>query len=61
MANLSNINNILRTSSAGVGINCDAEFSLDIENTNIYERGGRSYIQKPIHRIFVQLKRFLNI
>ena len=35
--------------------------SKTIENTNIYERGGRSYIQKPIHRIFVQLKRFLNI
>ena len=31
MANLSNINNILRTSSAGIGINCDAEFSLDVE------------------------------
>ena len=34
MANLSNINNILRTSSAGVGINCDAEFSLDIEKAS---------------------------
>tara|TARA_B110000305_G_C19345646_1_gene591526 strand:+ start:174 stop:944 length:771 start_codon:yes stop_codon:yes gene_type:complete len=32
-----------------------------IENTNIYERGGRSYIQKPIHRILVQLKKFLNM
>ena len=34
MANLSNINNILRTSSLGVGINCDAEFSLDIEKAS---------------------------
>ena len=34
MANLSNINNILRTSSLGVGINCDAEFSLDVEKAS---------------------------
>ena len=34
MANLSNINNILRTSSLGIGINCDAEFSLDIEKAS---------------------------
>jgi hypothetical protein len=34
MANLSNINNVLRTSSLGVGINCDAEFSLDIEKAS---------------------------
>ena len=34
MGNLSNINNILRTSSTGVGINCDAEFSLDIEKAS---------------------------
>ena len=32
-----------------------------IESTNMYERGGRSYIQKPIHRILVQLRRFLNM
>jgi hypothetical protein len=32
-----------------------------IENTNIYKRGGRSYIQKPLHRIFVQIRRFLKI
>ena len=34
MANISNINNILRTGSLGVGINCDAEFSLDIEKAS---------------------------
>ena len=28
--------------------------SETINNTNIYERGGRSYIQKPIHRIIYQ-------
>ena len=33
--------------------------SKNIDNTNKYERGGRSYIQKPIHRIIVQLKRVL--
>ena len=33
--------------------------SKNIDNTNKYERGGRSYIQKPIHRIIVQLKRAL--
>ena len=32
-----------------------------INNTSIYERGGRSYIQKPIHRIFVEIRRFLKI
>jgi len=35
--------------------------SNTIENTSIYKRGGRSYIQKPMHRIFAQLKRILNI
>ena len=29
-----------------------------INNTNIYERGGRSHIQKPLHRIHFQLKTF---
>ena len=32
-----------------------------INDTNIYERGGRSYIQKPLHRILVQLKKLLKI
>mgnify|MGYP000359606848 FL=1 len=32
-----------------------------INNTNIYERGGRSYIQKPLHRILMQLKILLKI
>ena len=32
-----------------------------INNTNIYERGGRSYIQKPLHRILMQLKTLLKI
>ena len=35
--------------------------SKDINDTHIYERGGRSYIQKPLHRILQQLKRVLNI
>ena len=29
-----------------------------INNTNIYERGGRSHIQKPLHRILFQLRTF---
>ena len=33
--------------------------SKSIDDTNIYERGGRSHIQKPLHRILVQLKRLL--
>ena len=33
--------------------------SSSIDDTNIYERGGRSYIQKPLHRILIQLKRLL--
>ena len=32
-----------------------------INNTNIYERGGRSYVQKPLHRILFQLKTLLKI
>ena len=32
-----------------------------ITNTHMYKRGGRSYIQKPIHRILEQLRRFFNI
>jgi len=32
-----------------------------INNTNIYERGGRSYVQKPLHRILFQLKTLLEI
>ena len=33
--------------------------SETINNTNIYERGGRSYIQKPIHRIIYQIRKIL--
>ena len=29
----------------------------DIENINIYSRGGRSYIQKPIHRLIYQIRK----
>jgi hypothetical protein len=32
-----------------------------INEKNKYKRGGRSYIQKPIHRILEQLRRFFNI
>jgi hypothetical protein len=32
-----------------------------INNNNIYERGGRSYVQKPLHRILFQLKTLLKI
>ena len=32
-----------------------------IDNTNIYARGGRSYVQKPLHRILRQLKELLRI
>ena len=32
-----------------------------IDSTNIYERGGRSYVQKPLHRILRQLKQLLKI
>jgi len=35
--------------------------SETIDDTNIYERGGRSYIQKPLHRILQQLKTLLKI
>ena len=28
----------------------------EIKNTNIYERGGRAHIQKPIHRIIYQIR-----
>jgi len=34
MANLSNINNVLRTGSTGIGINCDPEFTLDVERAS---------------------------
>ena len=31
-----------------------------IDSTNIYERGGRSYIQKPFHRFIFQFQRLIN-
>ena len=34
--------------------------SKDITNTNIYERGGRSYIQRPFHRLIYQIQRWIN-
>ena len=34
--------------------------SKSIDGTNIYERGGRSNIQKPLHRILIQLKTLWN-
>ena len=33
----------------------------DIENTNIYLRGGRSYVQIPIHRLVYQIQKYLNL
>ena len=33
--------------------------SQDIEKTNIYLRGGRSYVQKPFHRLFYQIQKIL--
>ena len=39
----------------------DIPSSKIINSTNIYERGGRSYIQKPLHRILIQLKILLKI
>ena len=33
----------------------------DIENTNIYLRGGRSYVQIPIHRLIYQIQKYLNL
>lgn len=35
--------------------------AINIENTNIYLRGGRSYVQKPLHRLIYQLKKSLNL
>ena len=32
-----------------------------IENTNIYLRGGRSYIQKPFHRFIYQIQKIFNL
>ena len=33
----------------------------DIKKKNIYQRGGRSYIQKPFHRLFYQIQKILKI
>ena len=33
----------------------------DIEKTNIYLRGGRSYVQKPLHRLIYQIQKYLKI
>ena len=36
----------------------DLPSAQKINNTNIYNRGGRSYIQKPIHRFIYQIRVF---
>jgi len=33
----------------------------NIENTNIYLRGGRSYVQRPVHRLIYQIQKYLNL
>lgn len=33
--------------------------SLQIDNTNIFERGGRSYIQKPLNRVKFEIFKFI--
>lgn len=38
-----------------------APSSNDIENTNKFLRGGRSYIQKPLNRLIYQIQKLLNI
>ena len=38
-----------------------APSSNDIENTNNFLRGGRSYIQKPLNRLIYQIQKLLNI
>jgi hypothetical protein len=35
--------------------------SKEIDNINIYERGGRSYVQKPFHRFVYQIQKSLNL
>lgn len=39
----------------------DIPSETEIENENIYLRGGRSYIQKPYHRLIYQIQKLLNI
>jgi len=34
--------------------------ALEIKNTNIYLRGGRSYVQKPTHRLIYELQKIFN-
>jgi hypothetical protein len=34
--------------------------ALEIKNTNIYLRGGRSYVQKPTHRLVYELQKIFN-
>lgn len=39
----------------------DLPSSTKINNTNIYKRGGRSYVQKPLHRLNYQIQKSLNL
>ena len=39
----------------------DTASEKEIDNTNIYKRGGRAYIQKPFHRLIYQIQNYLNI
>ena len=39
----------------------DIPSSNEIDKINIYERGGRSHIQKPIHRLVYQFQGFFNL
>lgn len=39
----------------------DIPNSNEIDKINIYERGGRSHIQKPFHRLVYQFQRFFNL
>ena len=34
--------------------------SITIDQTNIFERSGRSYVQKPINRIYYEIYNYLN-
>lgn len=51
-----NFRNILDLNNYYNNLFLEIPSSKIINNTNIYDRGGRSYIQKPIHRIIFQLR-----
>ena len=56
--NFRNINDILNYYNELVK---NSPTSQDIEKKNIYQRGGRSYVQKPFHRLFYQIQKVLKI